>query len=815
MFRRSFLIAMVVLTIIALGCSSKGSNPMAPGSDLTADGVQGTPTQTHLWGLYDVYVDIPTQTATAVVDRTAMFAANVVQFLNGNPLNLGFLVNGTPIQPTYIDVDIDVTIKHPLSGLPQYNGYDVRGIFMGDGHGTMKYSSLLKYPKANTDQILLPSPVTGFGGADGYTRWFNKHEFTTPGLFGYTPGMYATPDYSPTATLCPYKYFADGLGKTQDIGAWLKANPTTNGIFTSGTSNTRNYYIRFPNAVGIKFAYAVVANWKGELPADHPAPAPEAVGVSVVDTSDVYYISAGNNGGDIKLEFDLFDWQSAPSTIIIESTVLTANHTFTAPEMIPIGSGPNYSTYSVDIPATAVTSTGGNEYWIIAKYSGSNYKNTFGVTNLAGNDSLAAFFRYNLTVVPNVKPVCDLDVVEAQPQGGFGPQTTHFDASGTTDPGDTVTFTWDFDGDNVFGETPDDDYTGAQDKPAHIYTTAFNGDVHVKATDTFNFYTICAVPVNVTPGPYKNININFSGAVGSDIAMDPTTGDAMVIYSNGQVRRYLYSKAYTSFTTASNIGNTYFKWIDVGVDGYWVVQGNDTGYERSRHYTPADAFIAEPTQGSWGGNIPNSNDVACMFNVGTMANQHIVMFGHYDGASGTTIYYTDISGILNPGFGVGWTWDYNGLTSDGYGAAKPYYGWIRGTEASPSGDFLWTLESTDCYAAKYNIAGLSLAYTGCAFGTGTPTNGDNGVNNPRDITVAKTGPDKYFIIDRSSTGAFSIKGFIDNGATTSQLASFVQTPAFAQAPIRLDGCPNLSRMLVLMTAGSNTSMSLFLGTELP
>ena len=73
-----------MIILIALGCSHGGS-PLAPGGnpDFTATAAKGAGNQTHLWGLYDVYIDIPTQTVTAVLDRTAMFSANVVQFLNG------------------------------------------------------------------------------------------------------------------------------------------------------------------------------------------------------------------------------------------------------------------------------------------------------------------------------------------------------------------------------------------------------------------------------------------------------------------------------------------------------------------------------------------------------------------------------------------------------------------------------------------------------------------------------------------------------------------------------------------------------------
>ena len=88
--RTVFQVLVLVLVVPALGCSKGGNTPLTP-NDLTANkATTGTPSQTHLWGYYDVYVDIPTKTATAVPNRGVMFAANVTQYLNGKASNLGF-----------------------------------------------------------------------------------------------------------------------------------------------------------------------------------------------------------------------------------------------------------------------------------------------------------------------------------------------------------------------------------------------------------------------------------------------------------------------------------------------------------------------------------------------------------------------------------------------------------------------------------------------------------------------------------------------------------------------------------------------------
>jgi hypothetical protein len=223
-------------------------------------------------------------------------------------------------------------------------------------------------------------------------------------LFQYTQGNLATLGYSPSATLNPYKYFADGLGKNGDLWTFLKNTPGQFGVFGSGIICTRNYYLRFPNSKSVKFGYAIVANW--EAPDVHPSNAPEAVACSVVDSSDVYYVSPTTKGGNLILDISVWDWGSAVSSagmmedykIFVESTVLSSVHQFSTGEMTPVGGDENYSTYHVEIPADNILSPDGNEYWVIVEQTGFDYTNEFGVTNLAGNDALAALFRYELYV---------------------------------------------------------------------------------------------------------------------------------------------------------------------------------------------------------------------------------------------------------------------------------------------------------------------------------------------------------------------------------------------------------------------------------
>jgi len=457
------------LMLVALGCSSgSGGSPVTP----TAEPAITNPTshtgqsQTHLWGYYDVYLDIESKTIEAVPNREVMFAANVVQFLNGKPTNLQFTIWETPMGVGYVDVDIDVKIMHPFPGMPMYNGYDVRGVFIGNGSALTKYNSDLKYAAyGGTDQVMYDYDLStadppGLGGMpDGYTRWWNPKEFGTPGLFGYTTGKVATPGYTGMATLNPYKYFADGLTASADLMAFLKAT-TKNGVFSSGLSNIRNYYLRFPIPVpNVKYNYAVVANWIDET--THPANAPEAVACMVDVTPDVYYVDPTSKGGKLILDISLFDWDSTVGgsgymedyNIWVESTVLTAAYKLDTTELTPTVSGTHWYTYHVEIPADKIESRDNQQYWVIAECALENY--VTGVPNSAGADKLAACYRYDLFV--NDEPYNLPPVINSGVDGEVEPiewtvETYNVDA---TDPnGDPMTYTWtltDGNGDPVEG----------------------------------------------------------------------------------------------------------------------------------------------------------------------------------------------------------------------------------------------------------------------------------------------------------------------------------------------------------------------------
>ena len=121
MYRWTALIAAIVLAgFVALGCTGGGANPLAPdtGDEMSLSNPQTVSSSNRtLWGYWDLRFDFENQTVEAVPNRSTLFNANVVDFLNPNPLALGFEIINTPVGPGYVDVDLNVSITHPLPGL--------------------------------------------------------------------------------------------------------------------------------------------------------------------------------------------------------------------------------------------------------------------------------------------------------------------------------------------------------------------------------------------------------------------------------------------------------------------------------------------------------------------------------------------------------------------------------------------------------------------------------------------------------------------------------------------------------------------------
>jgi hypothetical protein len=840
---RLILITGLVLGMLTFtfGCSQSG--PIAPDNSLsqTPKAVSGAieNSQTNLWGYYDVYIDLATREVTSTLNRQAMFTANVVNFLNSKPTNLGFHINDTPVGAGYVDVDIDVAITHPFPGLHQYDGYDVRGVFMGNGSNHLAYNPDLSYAMLGTDQFMLADPDDGIGSPDGYTRWFNKPEFSGSGmpLFQYTQGKVATPNFAGTAILNPYKYFADNLGKNDNLWTWLADNASAHGIFTSGSTNTRNYYLRFPTSPGVKYGYAVIANWAGTAPEFHPSNAPEAVAVLVSDNSNVFYVDSSTKGGSLNFDISVWDWDSQISAgmmedykLFIESTVLLNPYELSTSEMTPTGGNENYSTYHVEIPADNINSVDGNEYWVIAEDQSHNYQNSFNVINLADTDPLTAFFRFNLDVSPiasNSDPVCDLiiDPSTPVPMTDLSPVAIKFDASASSDPdGDILTFSWDFNGDGTFGG-PEDSYKGTPDKPTHGYLTDYNGKAYVKVTDGVGGEAICSVDVSVVAKPSKNLPLR-PGVDAFDLAVNGSDGNLTILYSDDYIYKYLTSEYY-------QIGNVFYQKLfnnwhapqfhEVNNDGFTINGGYVT--VASPPWDAPQAWFYKPGAvgpmdfvSIWSMQYVEPMPVNIYFDVVSFGNQ--------------TDYPTDMGGVYGyDESGAHWVRMFRHHYSSNYfnfagwyttsftgsvftGQNKLYWQYIKAVETDQTGKNVWFVENTDCYASRWSANNSILTYDNAAFGTGSPGDADDTWSNAQDIT--RDNQNRYFVLDKLTNGSARIKMWTVSGNTTTSEGGFGDTTTISGTPLRIEGGDFNGRIYVLHGNATNGYfLSIFSPIEMP
>jgi len=311
--RLSQIILVSTVILLQIGCRH---DPVTPGA-MPEGGTQAqaaTSAQVrHCLGYYGLIVDTESLDVDVVPIRSANWHFNVTGILN---TTMGVSAVGVPSEhdPAHGLFVFDITLTHPFAGKPQFTGFDVKGILMTPG--TLAVGNL----------IFADAYETCLENADGYTRWWNPTEFTKPGMFGYTDGILASAAPGAlTSTVNPYKLFADILTPDGSLGP-LSDQPLDSdqgrGVFTSGTSNTRRYRIRFPMDPGPKivYGYAIDAAWglpspnpPGEVPDDFPIEAnqPEAYRIGLMaGLNTLYYDSeSGAGGGTLKLQLNVHDWQ--------------------------------------------------------------------------------------------------------------------------------------------------------------------------------------------------------------------------------------------------------------------------------------------------------------------------------------------------------------------------------------------------------------------------------------------------------------------------------------------------------------------------
>jgi hypothetical protein len=384
---RSFFVAIsaIFIAFLIFGCSGNTAQPVIPQVQNT-QGIDSSPVQQNhqCAGLYDLVINTETGEIAVTPLRTASLHLNLTQVYNKT---FGISV---VFYPTLSDLPnglivFDMSITHPFAANPEFSGFDLKAIMMSPGSvniGSLVFSDL--------DEARLEN-------ADGYSRWWNPTEFTQSGVLGYTNGVLTgTPAAELTATVNPYKMFADALGPDDSIDLVTNAPLTdTNGraVFKAGSTDTRRFYLRFAMTptIQVVYGYAIdVAWWEpspnppASIPGDFPmiANQPEAYRIDLsVQKNTLYYETEGGfGGGELALKANVYDWQGQA---LSDTASQVTSVKFYAPEMMASGiDAPfqvdtgNHAEYEADFSGIAIPAHTGKTMIVcrVESSDGSTYK---------------------------------------------------------------------------------------------------------------------------------------------------------------------------------------------------------------------------------------------------------------------------------------------------------------------------------------------------------------------------------------------------------------------------------------------------------
>jgi len=400
MSRVHALLILLLLAVIAVSCSGS-SNPMEPSGDTgTTPAVSRDSSGTsHLWGWYEVTLDPETGAFESVPLRGPAFTANVVGFVDGPPPNLILDIQEIIPGGGYMDIDVNVGLRHPFPGLDMYTGFEVLGVFMGEG--SQIYPGDEGFPVAGSDDQQLLNP-------DGFTRWFNAFEFETAmPLLSYIPGKLGTPGYTPSAHINPYKLYADTIEIEDSAFDALTINKEDRGAFRPGYVNYRNYLLRFPDGAGVTFQYAVVAHWEEPITIPDPpsslddfpwsANAIESLAIKVVDNTEAWYVDGTDFGGTISLDVSTANLWHGNGWTVHPFEIEAYSDAYSTPVVVDYSSGipgDAWFDFTIEFPAETLTSSGQLPIWLEIRYPDFDYTNEFGISNMADGMLTSYFLTY-------------------------------------------------------------------------------------------------------------------------------------------------------------------------------------------------------------------------------------------------------------------------------------------------------------------------------------------------------------------------------------------------------------------------------------
>jgi hypothetical protein len=362
---RIFLVLSIAM--LAISCSGVAHNPVEPADvrDSAMPTFQANDNH-QLWGLWQFTINPELERLDIAPLRDAQLHINALAFLEP-PANLNLSIQGPP-QFSGGNITVNIALTHPLAGLVQFTGFDVKGILIGHGANSLHDVPAIIFGDETNIRLL---------NYDGYSRWWNPEEFPLGAINhqGYIDGLMGVPDSMAdyTATLNPYKYYCDFLDATADIATLPVDN---RGYFTAGTTNVREFVIDYTPS-GLVFNYAVDASWQAptvpppgtQVPDDFPFGANQAEPYRVVTHDMVntlaYNITTHVASGALTIDVDVYDWIGAGSDIVCGYTA--GGELFGACNFFPIGGGEGYSTYQIDTAPVAMDSADDILLWVAAE----------------------------------------------------------------------------------------------------------------------------------------------------------------------------------------------------------------------------------------------------------------------------------------------------------------------------------------------------------------------------------------------------------------------------------------------------------------
>lgn len=459
---RCSALAVLLFSLLAIvSCSSAtSSNPADPGLDSLTGSPQAfeiTNPGHALLGFFDVTYDPASGEMVAVPARSSQWHMNALAFIE--LAEWGPAIQFSNISLNGNTIDLDVSITNPFPGIPQFCGFDLKGIVIG--------SADMVDPTNPTRRWAGTSGALRVLNADGWVRWWNPTEFPFNGtIFSYKDSFFGTPDAADylDATLNGYKVFATGLAKDASLSHLLMVppdHPNGRAVLHAGAKATRHYTISFPETgngeIDFRFNFAIDASHglpddyeegayipvPGGFPPDANQLEPFVLDVQIPKNT-VFLSPEGCTGGDLELDIRVSDWQALIAGTPIADEILSIE--ITSPTLFMGTRTPDFladwtpaspwASYKVVLDGLSPPAVQDQQLLITIASSEGDYHQ--GVTSYNGSEPLATYYVVRVTVkVPlqGGQPGFVLNPIASWPKPGGTIYNTNFvNTLGPSDP---------------------------------------------------------------------------------------------------------------------------------------------------------------------------------------------------------------------------------------------------------------------------------------------------------------------------------------------------------------------------------------------